>query len=183
MIFESLINHERCKKHNGHCITYEFYSLYQKLFVRCHEFKNSKNTLYLGATYSTNMELLILFLAILFIILATVRFKMNPVLSLTIAAIFSGLLLGMDAPKIVSTLGEGFGKTLSGIGLVIAFGTIIGVFFGENGEYKGVGQFHFVPYWFKTFSSCTKLGGFCGFHSGILRFWFCYSLIIEQSLE
>ncbi|MEX0314180.1 MAG: hypothetical protein AB3N18_08380, partial [Allomuricauda sp.] len=42
------------------------------------------------------MELLTLFLAILFIILATVRFKMNPVLSLVLAAIFSGLMLGLD---------------------------------------------------------------------------------------
>lgn len=82
------------------------------------------------------MELFTLFLAILFIILATVRFKMNPVLSLTLAAIFSGLMLGMDSIKIVSTLGEGFGKTLSGIGLVIAFGTIIGAFLEKTGSTK-----------------------------------------------
>nr|WP_299485734.1 GntP family permease [uncultured Allomuricauda sp.] len=82
------------------------------------------------------MELLTLFIAILFIIIATVRFKMNPVLSLTLAAVFSGLMLGMDSTKIVSTLGEGFGKTLSGIGLVIAFGTIIGVFLEKTGGTK-----------------------------------------------
>ncbi|MGX1929164.1 GntP family permease [Flagellimonas sp. 2504JD4-2] len=82
------------------------------------------------------MELLTLFLAILFIILATVRFKMNPVLSLTLAAVFSGLMLGLDSTKIVSTLGEGFGKTLSGIGLVIAFGTIIGIFLEKTGSTK-----------------------------------------------
>ncbi|WP_299173932.1 GntP family permease [uncultured Allomuricauda sp.] len=82
------------------------------------------------------MELLTLFIAILFIIIATVRFKMNPVLSLTLAAVFSGLMLGMDSTKIVSTLGEGFGKTLSGIGLVIAFGTIIGVFLEKTGSTK-----------------------------------------------
>ncbi|WP_190809037.1 GntP family permease [Flagellimonas sp. S3867] len=82
------------------------------------------------------MELLTLSLAILFIILATVRFKMNPVLSLTLAAIFSGLMLGLDSAKIVSTIGEGFGKTLSGIGLVIAFGTIIGAFLEKTGSTK-----------------------------------------------
>ncbi|WP_136465566.1 GntP family permease [Flagellimonas onchidii] len=82
------------------------------------------------------MELFTLVLAILFIIVATVRFKMNPVLSLTLAVIVSGLLLGMDSTKIVSTLGEGFGKTLSGIGLVIAFGTIIGIFLEKTGSTK-----------------------------------------------
>ncbi|MGW9686578.1 GntP family permease [Flagellimonas sp. 2504JD1-5] len=82
------------------------------------------------------MELLTLFLAILFIILATVRFKMNPVLSLTLAAVFSGLMLGLDSNKIVTTIGEGFGKTLSGIGLVIAFGTIIGAFLEKTGSTK-----------------------------------------------
>jgi len=79
------------------------------------------------------MELIVLGLAIAFIILATVRFKMHPVLSLTIAAIFSGLCLGLTTNELLQTITEGFGKTLSSIGLIIAFGTIIGVFLERTG--------------------------------------------------
>ncbi len=79
------------------------------------------------------MELLVLFVAILFIIVATVRFKMHPVLSLTVAALFSGISLGLQADDVVNTITEGFGKTLSSIGLVIAFGAIIGVLLEKTG--------------------------------------------------
>ncbi len=79
------------------------------------------------------MELLVLLIAILFIIVATVRFKMHPVLSLTIAALFSGIGLGLQPDAVITTLTEGFGKTLSSIGLVIAFGAIIGVLLEKTG--------------------------------------------------
>ena len=82
------------------------------------------------------MELLILLLVVTFIIVATVRYKMHPVLSLTIAAVVSGFLLGLKPETIMKIIGEGFGKTLSGIGLVIAFGTIIGVFLEKTGSTK-----------------------------------------------
>ncbi|MEM9076541.1 MAG: GntP family permease [Bacteroidota bacterium] len=79
------------------------------------------------------MVFLILLGAILFIILATVRFKMHPVLSLTIAAVCTGLFLGMSPADVISSMGEGLGKTLSGIALVIAFGSIIGVYLEKTG--------------------------------------------------
>ncbi len=82
------------------------------------------------------MELGILFLVILGIIIATVRFKIHPVFSLTAAAILCGLAFGLSPEKVMSTLSEGFGKTLSGIGLVIAFGTIIGTFLEKSGGTK-----------------------------------------------
>ncbi|WP_350292094.1 GntP family permease [uncultured Croceitalea sp.] len=82
------------------------------------------------------MELVVLLFVVLFIIIATVRYKMHPVLSLTIAAILSGFLLGLKPDAIMKTISEGFGKTLSGIGLVIAFGTIIGIFLEKTGSTK-----------------------------------------------
>ncbi len=72
--------------------------------------------------------MLVLGVVILFIIVATVKFKMHPIFSLTIAAVASGFLLGLAPQNIMTTMAEGFGKTLSGIGLVIAFGTVIGIY-------------------------------------------------------
>ncbi len=80
------------------------------------------------------MEILILGVVVLFIIIATVKFKMHPVFSLTIAAIASGFLLGITPKDIMSTMADGFGKTLSGIGLVIAFGTVIGIYLERTGS-------------------------------------------------
>ncbi len=79
------------------------------------------------------MELLILLLVIVFIIIATIKFKMHPVISLTIAALASGFLLGLAPDVLIETIGQGFGKTLSSIGLVIAFGTVIGIFLEKTG--------------------------------------------------
>ncbi len=80
------------------------------------------------------MELLILVAVVAFIVIATVKFKMHPIFSLTIAAIASGFLLGLSPQEIMTTIGDGFGKTLSGIGLVIAFGTVIGIYLEKTGS-------------------------------------------------
>ncbi|UBZ14129.1 GntP family permease [Flagellimonas marinaquae] len=80
------------------------------------------------------MELLVLGVVVLFIVIATVKFKMHPIFSLTIAAIASGFFLGMAPKSIMSTMAEGFGNTLSGIGLVIAFGTVIGIYLEKTGS-------------------------------------------------
>lgn len=82
------------------------------------------------------MELLVLVVVVLFIIVATVKFKMHPIFSLTMAAIATGFLLGLSPKDIMSTIGDGFGKTLSGIGLVIAFGTVIGIYLEKTGSTK-----------------------------------------------
>ncbi len=82
------------------------------------------------------MEILVLALVVLFIIIATIKFKMHPVFSLTLAAIVSGFLLGLSPQNIVSAMTDGFGKTLSGIGLVIAFGTVIGIYLEKTGSTK-----------------------------------------------
>ena len=74
-----------------------------------------------------------LIFAIFFIVFVTIRYKIHPLFSLIIASLLTGVSLGFDAGYIFSTITEGFGKTLSSIGLIIAFGTTIGVFLEENG--------------------------------------------------
>lgn len=80
------------------------------------------------------MVLLVLLLVVAFIIIATVRFKMHPVFSLTLAAVGSGFLLGLSPKAIMDAMTEGFGKTLSGIALVIAFGSVIGIYLEKTGS-------------------------------------------------
>ena len=86
------------------------------------------------------MEFVVLVIAIVFIVVATLRFKMHPVLSLTVAAVFAGICLGLNADELLKTLTDGFGKTLSSIGLIIAFGAIIGVFLERTGATQVLAQ-------------------------------------------
>ena len=87
------------------------------------------------------MEIIfILFIALILIIIATVKFKVHPVYSLIIASIAVGFLFGFDSKLIVKSISEGFGKTLSSIGLIIAFGTTIGIFLENNGGTKVIAE-------------------------------------------
>ena len=69
-----------------------------------------------------------LFITIGIIVFATAKYKIHPFLILILASLIMGLLGGLDTEKIIISLSEGFGNTLKNIGIVIACGSIIGVF-------------------------------------------------------
>lgn len=70
---------------------------------------------------------LALILAIGWIVLGTTRYKIHPFLILLSAGIFLAIATGIPLNDIPDILGKGFGKTTQSIGLLILFGTIIGV--------------------------------------------------------
>ena len=74
-----------------------------------------------------SFSFLILCLAIFWIILGTTRFKLHPFLVLLSASIFLGIGTGVPLNELAGILGKGMGKTMQGIGLLILFGTTIGV--------------------------------------------------------
>lgn len=78
-------------------------------------------------------SVVLLFLAILFIVISTVRWKLHPFLALIFAAFIYGLLSGMKLSDVVSSITTGFGGTVSSIGIVIVAGTIIGFFLEKSG--------------------------------------------------
>ena len=77
--------------------------------------------------------LVILAAAIMFIIWSTARLKLHPFLALLLTAYGVGLAARMPFPDIAKHISEGFGSILTGIGLVIVAGTIIGVFLEKSG--------------------------------------------------
>ena len=79
------------------------------------------------------MLIILLLLSIALIILLTVRFEIHPFLALIGSALFYALLAGMPVDTILTSINEGFGKTLGGVGLVIIMGILIGVFLEETG--------------------------------------------------
>lgn len=80
------------------------------------------------------MQILIyLVLVLIFIVVATARFKLHPFFTLIVAAVVLGFAANMEGNLIITKITEGFGNTLSSIGIIIAFGTIIGIFLEKSG--------------------------------------------------
>ena len=79
------------------------------------------------------MLILLLVLAIAFIVVSTTKFNLHPFLALIIAAIGYGLSAGVPLDKIIASVNNGFGSTVSSIGIVIVVGCIIGTFLEESG--------------------------------------------------
>lgn len=71
--------------------------------------------------------------AVLLIVVATTKFKVHPFLSLLLGTLFVGFTSGMPLENIVDSMNEGFGGLMRSIGLVIVFGTIIGVILEKAG--------------------------------------------------
>ena len=80
------------------------------------------------------MSPLIAFLIIFVLLLiALIKFKVTPSVGLFDAAVIFGLMVGMPAADVLSTLPTGFGNMMTSIGLLIVFGSIFGDFLGESG--------------------------------------------------
>ncbi|MBR4772176.1 MAG: GntP family permease [Bacteroidales bacterium] len=79
------------------------------------------------------MLIVLLILAIAFIVVSTTKFKLHPFLALIIAAIGYGLCSGIPLGEIIQSVNNGFGSTVSSIGIVIVIGCIIGTFLEESG--------------------------------------------------
>jgi len=76
---------------------------------------------------------LLLLVSVLLIIYSTAWLKFHPFLALLFAAFVYGILSGMPLQQVVDSINQGFGGTIGGIGIVILFGTIIGIFLERSG--------------------------------------------------
>lgn len=71
--------------------------------------------------------------AIAVLIFFTIKVKLHPFFSLTIAAFAFGLVTGQSVPTILDAYSSGLGSTISGIGIVIAIGTVMGGLLEKSG--------------------------------------------------
>jgi GntP family gluconate:H+ symporter len=80
--------------------------------------------------------LIALVVVVILMVIAASKFKFHPFLSLLLAAIVMGFVGGLSESEVITTLMNGFGKTLGSIGIIIAFGTIIGAYLEKSGGAK-----------------------------------------------
>lgn len=82
---------------------------------------------------SPTMILINMFLSIAIILILIVKLKINPTISLIIGSIFMGLASNMGMLKTVEVISHGFGNLMTGIGLSIGFGVILGKLLQDSG--------------------------------------------------
>lgn len=82
---------------------------------------------------SGGMALLFLFIAVILIVYATGRAKINAFVVLIMIAYIYGLAIGMPALDVIKAIKDGFGGTLANIGIVIIAGTIMGYILEKTG--------------------------------------------------
>jgi GntP family gluconate:H+ symporter len=71
--------------------------------------------------------LFILLVCVIWIIFGSTYLKIHPFLVLLSASIFLAFGIGVPSEEIGKLIGRGFGRTFESIGLLIIYGTIIGV--------------------------------------------------------
>ncbi len=79
------------------------------------------------------VALLLLLLAVIAIVVLTGKYKINAFLVLIGVSFVFGLLIGLPALDVVAGIKNGFGGTLTSIGIVIVAGTIMGTILEKTG--------------------------------------------------
>lgn len=75
----------------------------------------------------------VLFVLIVLIVFATAKLKLNPFITLLLAAFIAAFAYGLPLRDIETTIRGGFGNIMGNIGLVIVLGTVIGVILERSG--------------------------------------------------
>jgi GntP family gluconate:H+ symporter len=80
--------------------------------------------------------LIYLTIIIVLLVFGTAKYKLHPFLSLLSASLLIGFLSGINFSVLIDAIQQGFGGTLKSIGIIIAFGTIIGGYLEKSGGAK-----------------------------------------------
>ena len=78
-------------------------------------------------------SLVLLLLTIGFVVFTTTRWKLHPFFALLLGACGHGLAAGLSPDQTLEAVGNGLGRTVAGIGIVIASGCVIGAVLERTG--------------------------------------------------
>lgn len=74
--------------------------------------------------------------AVLAAVVLIVRFRVNPVIALVVSSVYLGLAVGLGVEKTVKTITSGFGEIMVDVGLLIAFGVLMGSILNQSGAIR-----------------------------------------------
>jgi len=78
--------------------------------------------------------------AIIAVVVMIVRFKFNPVVSLVVGSAYLGLAVGLGVEKTIDAIMTGFGDIMAEVGLLIAFGVLMGAILQQTGAIQRLVQ-------------------------------------------
>jgi len=78
--------------------------------------------------------------AIIAVVVMIVRFKFNPVVSLVVGSAYLGLAVGLGVEKTIDAIMKGFGDIMAEVGLLIAFGVLMGAILQQTGAIQRLVQ-------------------------------------------
>ncbi len=79
--------------------------------------------------------LLVVFgIAMAILLVSIIKFKANAFIALLLTAVGTGLLTGMQTSQISTVIGNGFGSTMTSIGIIVGLGVMLGRFLYESGS-------------------------------------------------
>jgi H+/gluconate symporter-like permease len=79
-------------------------------------------------------------IAIIAVVVMIVRFKFNPVVSLVVGSAYLGLAVGLGVEKTIDSIMTGFGDIMAEVGLLIAFGVLMGAILQQTGAIQRLVQ-------------------------------------------
>ncbi|MBW0000045.1 MAG: gluconate permease GntP [Verrucomicrobia bacterium] len=79
-------------------------------------------------------------LGISLMLLLNLKFKVNSMVALLLAALLVGVLAGMDLLKLLKTIKAGFGDTLGELAIIVVFGAVIGKLMVDSGAAHQIAQ-------------------------------------------
>ncbi|MEO0555884.1 MAG: GntP family permease [Bacteroidota bacterium] len=85
--------------------------------------------------------LIVLAVAVVLIILSTSILKIHPAISLLTVTILTGLALGLAPGVVIDKIAKGFGGLLGSIGLLVVFGSMLGVLIEKSGAVQKIAEF------------------------------------------
>ncbi|MET1054393.1 MAG: gluconate:H+ symporter [Pedobacter sp.] len=83
------------------------------------------------------MDLLFVLAGIVILLILILK-KVNPMLSLLIVSVLTGLMLGLPVQKVMSSVTNGIGSTLGGMVMVLALGAMLGKLAEDSGAAKKI---------------------------------------------
>lgn len=82
---------------------------------------------------SNTMIIAIFFISLFILLFGIIKLKMDSGVMMLITALLTGILLGMPAKELVSTVAGGFGNMMAALGIVVGLGSILGGILAESG--------------------------------------------------
>ena len=79
-----------------------------------------------------------LLIAIIIILILILKAKQNPVIAMFVGALYMGIFSGAGLTGTVDAIVAGFGNTMTGIGISVGFGIILGQIVADTGAVQSI---------------------------------------------